>query len=51
MDTTVGLEELVVRVDLDLVLLVREGRRVAITVDPNARGAQPRPSNAIIHRQ
>jgi hypothetical protein len=39
MDTTVGLEELVVPLGLDLVFLVREGRRVAITGGPNAPGA------------
>ncbi len=39
MDTTVGLEELVVPLGLDLVFLVREERRVAITGGPNARGA------------
>lgn len=50
MDTTVGLEELVVPLGLDLVFLVREPRRAAITGGPNARGASPRPSNAIIRR-
>jgi hypothetical protein len=50
MNTIVGLEELVVSLDLELVFLVREGRRVAITGDLNARGAQLRPSNAIIQR-
>ena len=39
MDTTVGLEELVVPLGLDLVFLVQEERRVAITDGPNARGA------------
>jgi hypothetical protein len=39
MDTTVGLEELVAPLGLDLVSLVREQRRVAITSSPNARGA------------
>lgn len=50
MDTTVGLEELVVPLGLDLVFLVREGRRVAITGGLNARGAKPKLSNAIIQR-
>jgi hypothetical protein len=36
MDTIAGLEELVVPLGLELVLLVREGRRVAITGDLNA---------------
>jgi hypothetical protein len=39
MDTTVGLEELVVPLGLDLVFLVRKGRRVVIIGGPNARGA------------
>lgn len=50
MDTTAGLEELVAPLGLDLVFLVQKGRHVAIIGAPNARGAQPRPSNAIIQR-
>lgn len=38
MDTTVDLEKLVVTLGLDLVFLVREGRRAAITGGPNAQG-------------
>lgn len=48
MDTTVDLEELVVPPGLDLVFLVREGRRVAIIGGPNARDASLRPLSAII---
>lgn len=39
MDTTVGLGEVVAPLGPDLVCLVREGRRVAITSGLNARGA------------
>jgi hypothetical protein len=39
MATTVGLEELVVPLDLDLVFLVREERLVAIIGGQNARDA------------
>lgn len=39
MDTTVGLEEVVVLLDLDLVFLVPEGRCVVIIGGHNARGA------------
>jgi hypothetical protein len=51
MDTTVGLEGLVVPLDLDLVFLVRKGRHVVIIGSPNARGALPRASDAIIQRR
>src|SRR4051812_42401389 len=50
MDTTVGLGELVVPVGPDLAIPVREERCVAITSDPNAQGAYPRLSTAIIQR-
>jgi hypothetical protein len=39
MNTIVGLEELVVSLGLELVFVVREGKRVAITGNLNARGA------------
>jgi hypothetical protein len=39
MDTTVGLEGLVVPLGLDLVFLVQKGRRVVIIGGSNARGA------------
>lgn len=50
MDTTVGQEELVVPVPvaLDLVSLVPDVKRVAITGGPNVPGVLARPSNAII---
>lgn len=51
MDTTVGLEELAIPLGLGLVFLVREGRRVAITGGPNARGVSPGASTAIIQRR
>jgi hypothetical protein len=51
MDTTVGLKELVTPPGLGLVFLVREGRRVAITGGPNARGVSPGASTAIIQRR
>jgi hypothetical protein len=39
MDTTVGLEKLVEPLGLDLVFVVREGKRVATTGGPNALDA------------
>jgi hypothetical protein len=39
MDTTVGLEELLVPLGLDLAFLVREGRHAAITGGLNVRDA------------
>jgi hypothetical protein len=51
MDTTVGLEELAIPLGLGLAFLVQEGRRVAITGGPNARGVSPGASNAIIQRR
>jgi hypothetical protein len=39
MDTTVGLDDLVVQLDLDLVFLAQRGRRAAITSGPDVQGA------------
>lgn len=39
MDTTAGLDDPVVRPDLDLVFLAQKGRRAAITSGPDAQGA------------
>ncbi|KUJ15935.1 uncharacterized protein LY89DRAFT_670467 [Mollisia scopiformis] len=49
MDTTVGLEESVVPLDLDHVSLVPKGKLVVIISDPNARGVYPRPLDVTIH--
>jgi hypothetical protein len=48
MGTIVGLEELKKFLDLDLVFIAQERRRVAIRSSPNARGVKLRALNAII---